>query len=201
MKEFEGIIKELDEKWRQAGMELAHVSKVSSTSRYKFGNLLHDIICFSYVFKREYLELVDCMLSQEMNIGSGIFARERDEREMRAVIAFKTMYFYIRAFQDAMYNILLELSGQASGNKGTMSNIVNSNGELKIKNPVARVINDSIPEYIEWFVVMKKQRDLVKTGINFAIIGPGHDPGISFVFHNSTENSLSVTCIPVKLYL
>jgi len=100
------------------------------------------------------------------------------QRSKEAVGGLKTCYkayfFFIRAFHDACYGVLLNLNGQTPGNYSSMNHCI----DRKVSPIFEKIV--SIPGYIVWFKDFKKKRDLIKKGINFSLCGPQWDVGVGF---------------------
>lgn len=88
--------------------------------------------------------------------------------------AYKAYFFFIRAFQDACYGVLLNLSGATPGAYSSMRKCI----EKKVSPIYAKVA--AIPGYVDWFGDFKLKRDLIKAGVNFSLCGPQWDVGVGF---------------------
>lgn len=88
--------------------------------------------------------------------------------------SYKAYFFFIRAFQDACYGVLLNLSGATPGAYSSMSK--------GIKNKVSTIYEKvaAIPGYVDWFEAFKRKRDQIKLGANFSLCGPHWDVGVGF---------------------
>lgn len=111
--------------------------------------------------------------------------RHLDDSDRSLKVAYKSLLFFFRTFQDAAHAVLLELTGNKSGRHSAMSACV--------KNPKAPVhgIISAIPGYIDWFNKMRDQRNEIKNGVGFAIVGPQWDVGVGFV-EITEDNSMSL---------
>ena len=102
-------------------------------------------------------------------------AKERDEDAAAALKAcYKAYLFFIRAFHDAAYGMLLNLSGRTPGAYSSMNDCIK-----KQALPVFEMVN-GIPGYVEWFKAFKKKRDDVKRGVGFSLSGSQWDVGVGF---------------------
>ena len=70
------------------------------------------------------------------------------------------MLFFIRAYQDGIYAILLELTGHKASDFSSMQDCLS-----KERNPVRQRIIDRLPAYPIWFAKMREQRNRIKSGI------------------------------------
>ena len=101
-------------------------------------------------------------------------AAKRSEESMRELKAsYKAYFFFIRAFHDASYGVLLNLNGLNPGKYSSMNKCITK------QNDIYKQI-DLIPGYVDWFKAFKKKRDLVKGGVNFSLCGPQWDVGVGF---------------------
>lgn len=88
--------------------------------------------------------------------------------------AYKAYFFFIRAFQDACYGVLLNISGATPGAYSSMRKGL----EKKVAPIYDKVA--AIPGYVEWFGEFKGKRDQIKAGVNFSLCGPQWDVGVGF---------------------
>jgi hypothetical protein len=103
----------------------------------------------------------------------GIGGANRSDAD-RMVVAFKGVFFYLRALQDDLYGLLqLLLTGYRKG-APSMAAIGNE------MNPVAIWLRDQLPDYRQWFLEYRGQRNDIKEGSGFAIVGPNNDLGVTF---------------------
>jgi hypothetical protein len=90
------------------------------------------------------------------------FMREHGDehavRGQRYASAFKALFVFIRALQDASYAVLLEAQGQRAGNYSSM------NKGLKSRS-VQENLAAELPGYEQWFVEFRRVRDKMKLGI------------------------------------
>jgi len=100
----------------------------------------------------------------------------------RLIIAYKGLFFFIRAYQDALYRVLLEIeTSEDAGRYRRMISAISENDQsYKADNPVGALLASSFPEYLEWFLDWRKRRDSVKLGAGFHISGPEPDIGVGF---------------------
>lgn len=101
-----------------------------------------------------------------------------DERRKNAAAELKGCYkaylFFIRAFHDASYGTLLNLSGKSPGVYSSMNRCI-----TKRVSPIFEQVS-GIPGYVDWFRAFKKKRDVVKQGVGFSLSGPQWDVGVGF---------------------
>lgn len=100
------------------------------------------------------------------------------QRSKEAVGELKTCYkayfFFIRAFHDACYGVLLNLNGRTPGDYSSMNRCI----DRQVPPIFEKIV--STPGYIVWFKDFKEKRDLIKKGINFSLCGPQWDVGVGF---------------------
>lgn len=102
---------------------------------------------------------------------AGIQSQE-SARELKA--AYKAYFFFIRAFHDACYGVLLNQSGATPGAYSSMRKCID-----KQVQPIFGKIT-AIPGYTDWFRSFKSKRDQIKLGANFSLCGPQWDVGVGF---------------------
>lgn len=112
---------------------------------------------------------------------------EESAWELKA--AYKAYFFFIRAFQDASYGVLLNLSGATPGTYSSMRKGIENEA-----SPIYEKIA-AIPGYADWFKAIKQKRDQIKLGVNFSLCGPQWDVGIGFN-RISPEGGLVVDASP-----
>jgi hypothetical protein len=77
------------------------------------------------------------------------------------VRAIKLFVFANRIYQDTVYRIYLETSGEKAGS-GSMSTGV------KEGSPMRALLDIRCPGYVEWFIRTRKLRDRLKRGLDFS---------------------------------
>lgn len=101
-------------------------------------------------------------------------AKRSEESTWELKAGYKAYFFFIRAFHDASYGVLLNLCGSTPGAYTSMNRCI-----TRKVSPIFEQI-ETIPGYIDWFKAFKKKRDLVKSGVNFSLCGPQWDVGVGF---------------------
>jgi hypothetical protein len=107
----------------------------------------------------------------------------------RLAAAYKAMFFFVRAYQDASYRVLLQLLGDRNEGVSMSQAAKNPN------NPVAEHLAKELPSYMPWFVAWRKLRDSVKAGRTHSLRGPQWNIGVSFeeVPPQDSQQSVYVT--------
>ncbi len=83
----------------------------------------------------------------------------------RLAVAYKALFFFVRAFQDLAYATLLELSGQRSGEGTSMKDCFTpQKGNRRSNNPIRADIASALPEYEAWFKSFRELRNDFKRG-------------------------------------
>jgi hypothetical protein len=89
--------------------------------------------------------------------------------------AYKMLFIFVRAYQDAIYGVLWEqITGHRVGKDSSMRNAAEKPG-----NPVGAVLRERVLGYVEWFTGTRDLRNEVKSGANFGLVGPVSDLGVS----------------------
>jgi hypothetical protein len=101
-------------------------------------------------------------------------AQRSEESAWELKTCYKAYFFFIRAFHDACYGVLLNLNGLTPGHYSSMNRCI----ERKVSPIFEQIV--SLPGYIKWFKAFKEKRDLIKKGINFSLCGPQWDIGVGF---------------------
>jgi hypothetical protein len=162
----------LDELLMQSGI-------VHEPERMRAAQLATDTAFAALLFEEAHQARAEEWVAEEQQPGSlalhfttGILIRKLVPAQ-RLILQLKALHFFLRAYQDAMYALLFELViGKRAGNT-RMQVIIK-----KEANPVGEKIRDKLPNYIEWFVSWREQRNRIKDGVSFATIGPATDLGI-----------------------
>lgn len=97
---------------------------------------------------------------------------------------YQSFFYLVRAFQDVIYCILLELHGKNSGQYSSMVDAP--------KNEVGTFLENNLPQYIPWFISFRDMRNKLKMGIPTDTCGPDTDLGIIINYFN--EDSSGVIC-------
>lgn len=87
---------------------------------------------------------------------------------------YKAYFFFIRAFHDGAYGVLLNLTGQTPGVYSSMNKCIS-----KASSPAYDHVC-KIPGYTDWFKYFKAKRDAVKMGQNFSLHNRGREIEIGF---------------------
>lgn len=128
------------------------------------------------------------------------FFQDLPHREQRISIAlakfgaaFKAFLFPIRGYQDAIYKVGLCVVAQAVGPKSSMKKAVDVTKRRFVpENPIAKLLENTVPEYPEWFSSLRGHRDFIKYGA-----GISYSSGKNFItgettvavkLHTSSEN-------------
>lgn len=99
-------------------------------------------------------------------LGSVIASLEVTERpHARAKLAFKHLFFVIRALQDALYAAFLEVTGSKAGNYSSVKDGLKSGKALR------EILDSRASDYPAWFSGWRDKRNRVKDGVNFGITG------------------------------
>jgi hypothetical protein len=99
------------------------------------------------------------------------------------IVLAKAFFIFLRAYQDAMYGVLFEITTGRRPGRG------NSRMQQAVKtsnNPVAKVLAKELDGYLEWFGSWRDLRNEVKEGVNFTLLGPPEDIGLTFT--SSTDS-------------
>jgi hypothetical protein len=89
--------------------------------------------------------------------------------------AFKSVFIFVRAYQDAVCGFLFELRGQRAGRYTSMANA------LKEGKPTRTFLDEKLPDYREWFSLWKTRRDKIKGGGSFGLAFDAEDT-LSLIF-------------------
>jgi hypothetical protein len=102
---------------------------------------------------------------------------ERQEVQRRAVSAFKSVFIFVRAYQDAVCGFLLALERKPVGKYVSMAKHLK-----KRDGSVSMLLDEKFPSYREWFGQWKEDRDAIKAGAFFALHFDGDDNlSLSFI--------------------
>ncbi len=83
----------------------------------------------------------------------------------RLAVAYKALFFFLRAFHDLAYATLLELSGQRSGEGTSMKDCFKpQKGGRSSNNPIRTDIESALPKYEAWFKSFRELRNDLKRG-------------------------------------
>lgn len=91
-------------------------------------------------------------------------------------VAWKAWFFFVSAFCDKAYRLLLaELQGAAAKRGGQMSAVAKST------NPVAQLLRADAPDVLAWFALFRRRRNEIKEGVAFSFKALD-SPGIGIAF-------------------
>jgi len=100
-------------------------------------------------------------------------ARREEESRRGLTVAYKSILFFLRAFHDSAYAVLLELTGSRAGAYPSMYACL-----TKKKNGPAFGLVCEIPGYEPWFLKMRDWRNKIKNGAGLALDGPQTNIGV-----------------------
>lgn len=128
-----------------------------------------ELLAENYDAAQEAVRDVRRLMRTPETAGREVFDRS-DVPIRRVITAFKLVYIFVRAYQDAVCGALYELSGQKAGKYTSMGDALK-----KPHNPVRKLLVARLPGYVEWFGPWKQMRDTMKTGANFMLGWDGED--------------------------
>jgi hypothetical protein len=98
----------------------------------------------------------------------GVFVRTRSKLCPRSIgwaVGYKGLFYFLRAFQDVAYAMLLELEGQKAGSGTSMNKCFEPvKGGKPSNNPIRALILSKIPGYESWFARFRELRNNFKRG-------------------------------------
>jgi len=124
---------------------------------------------------KEYIEVGRKSVERMVRRSNSRAGKHTEESTWELKACYKAYFFFIRAFHDACYGVLLNLNGLTPGAYSSMNKCISKN-----VSPMYEQVC-TIPGYVEWFKSFKEKRDLIKRGVNFSLCGPQWDVGIGFV--------------------
>lgn len=127
------------------------------------------------------LEETAALLAQVSKADKWVVMSESPELEALRV-AWKSWFFYVRAFCDPAYRLILAYLGGARAERaGSMNAVLNQS------NPVAKLLAVEAPDVIEWFRSFRARRNEVKDGVNFGFTALS-SPGVAITFNRFSIN-------------
>ncbi len=190
-------IEKFEDELKKASKQLAQQESIRQYHRHRLSDLGEDIVSFSEYFLEAHINATAWMTdnAQEVNTDFSLEKMVRRNKSKAAIlekkalndlkVTYKGYFFFLRAFQDASYAVLLNIAGQSPGQYSSMKDCLK-----KKPTPMYDWVN-GIDGYENWFQDFKKRRDKVKMGVNFSIKGPQWDVGIGFN-NISKEGGLTV---------
>ena len=154
--------------------------RVTAATQARIGQHAIDCAAASAILRAEHQAATRAMIEADperdtvllVRVGAGGVG---DPQAERLAVAFKSVFFYIRACQDDLYGLLLlALTGSRHGQPSMNRAVKNP------LNPVAVLLSSELPGYLDWFANWRDQRNNIKNGCNFGIVGPNVDLGIVF---------------------
>lgn len=136
-------------------------------------------------FNRAALELMQAETERVLarGVGGAEWTLAGSPRELDPVrIAFKSFFFFARAYTDVMYRVVLAgiQGGSPPQKAGSMSAAAK-----KADNPVALAFEEHVPGWLDWFRDFRDKRDEVKSGVNFSLTQHG-TVGVGVIFTRAT---------------
>lgn len=154
--------------WRIFASTLELRTSVSVTQQQRIVSLSLDIIAFSDIFieshnrhldieKKQSIRTLNYSLEEQLEDWT-VNAESVMNSLSRLTVSYKVMYFFIRALQDVIYSVLLELTGQTASKYSSLK-------KCNENNPIHKEISRSLPNYFKWFTEFRSQRNKIKEGI------------------------------------
>lgn len=113
--------------------------------------------------------------------------KRREESERGLAVAYKAFLFFLRAFQDSAYAVLVE----ALGDKAPAYPSIQRCLSKQRNGPRFREISE-IDGYEVWFEKMRNWRNRIKSGVGLGLSGPQTNVGVGFTI-TTDENSRVAT--------
>jgi hypothetical protein len=83
----------------------------------------------------------------------------------KLAVGFKSLFFFIRAYQDMLYMTILCLNEQPVGSRSGMKDALNKDMKsIKQTNPAGELLLKIYPEYADWFRTLRARRNDCKFG-------------------------------------
>jgi hypothetical protein len=116
---------------------------------------------------------------QMINDPSESSLRRMEVPQRQFITAFKSVFFFVRAYQDAVCGFLFVLlQGKKAGVAKSMADALK-----KESKPIRELLDQELPDYAEWFWQWKESRDKIKRGADFALFFDAEDEvSISFEY-------------------
>lgn len=177
--ELQAQLATFEAKSQDTGRLLEKHTSVSLRSRHRLIASSQDLCSFSPVllnaigpclnqFREQQQQLHQLQICQRLGLVTLPF--ESDDTPIKAFSsAYKAMFFFIRGLQDALYGIMLEVSGRKVGAYSSMNDCMKNPS-----SPIFQRLTKELPGYAEWFEKMREQRDKIKWGVSHA---PGWEYG------------------------
>jgi hypothetical protein len=143
-----------------------------------------DTVVPRYLLQRMYALVVDVQSSVEILLSTygaaqavvgqlrGVGSRELTARDLfeelqpqeQFITAFKSVFFFVRAYQDAVAGVVFVLLNGAQGG------VIKSMSEaLKPGKAIGTLLDEKLPGYRNWFERWRQDRDKIKYGADFSL--------------------------------
>jgi hypothetical protein len=138
-----------------------------------------------YLLQRMYALMLDVQCSVEVLLSTYVAAQEVvarrrgvvGRRELSAleffqefkpqeqfITAFKSVFFFVRAYQDAVAGVFFVLLHGAQG--GVIKSMSDA---LKPGKPIGKLLDEKLPGYRNWFEQWREDRGKIKNGADFEL--------------------------------
>jgi hypothetical protein len=189
---------------KASAQNLSICGKVRHSVRGRMNDCGMDIAHFSSVFCDAHTDAtawaIDDVEIHNQTIGNfqralvliesrreSLAARREEESRRGLAVAYKAILFFLRAFQDSAYAVLVEVTGGSAPAYPSMSFCLNK----RRNGPAFKVISE-IEGYEAWFKKMRDWRNSIKSGVGLGLSGPQTNVGVVFV-KLTDENAQTVT--------
>ena len=150
---------------------LSNRTSFNNLQRHKVTSSGYDIVYFSSIFMDVHKKAERSWSNDEklMNeLGPLEFSKIRIEtrrsyqNELGTV--YKAIFYFIRAYQDALYGTIRELDGEPAGKYTTIQECLSKKGKQYRDK-----IDKAIPRYFDWFISWREKRNKIKSGISCSL--------------------------------
>ena len=98
---------------------------------------------------------------------------------------YKAMFYFVRAYQDALYGTLKELIGESAGKYTTIMESLSKKGKQYRDR-----IEKAIPGYFDWFIPWREKRNKIKSGISCSLGKQSDQLGIMLSDVDGEKNAI-----------
>lgn len=186
---FDDAIQALRQSSRALDKALGDYGRCPPALRLRTGEAASDVLRFCAIFREIHIaassEVEDDVAGtyEVMSLLASGHAPQPSDRTFdvatqRLIVAYKALYFFIRAYQDRLYSVISVLVRPDDQPGNSMERAFHAS---RGTNPVRAFLAEHAPEYILWFPIWRDQRNRVKESVSFSTGGPAPQIGLQTI--------------------
>ena len=145
--------------------------------------LRQEVVSAAHLLLETDMQIVDAQLkADEIGAAGDLFGQLKAQGSASAAeswtrmsLGWKIFLYSVRCFQDCIYKAILQAQLQPAGPGSSMSSCISGNA-WRVGSSVAKLINEKLPAYPDWFIRTRELRNALKSGLSVESVWRGREP-------------------------